>query len=121
MSRTNRRRSRRDTSAVAQASPAYIHRQIPYYDLLSDEGLDKIERHADDLLKEHGIEIRGDDETLRLFKAAGAEVSGERVRFEPGLVKHLASTAPESFTHVARNPERSVTIGGDNTASFRAF
>jgi trimethylamine--corrinoid protein Co-methyltransferase len=37
------------------------------------------------------------------------------VRFPRGLARKLCSTAPSSFTQHARNPERSVEIGGNKT------
>ncbi len=99
-----------------------IRRAIPLYDLLNDEGIGSIERHADRILQEFGIEFRGDAEALRLFGEAGADVRGERVRFEPGLVKHIVQrSAPREFVHRARNPQRSVTIGGQHAAFAPAY
>ncbi|MDJ0945944.1 MAG: trimethylamine methyltransferase family protein [Kiloniellales bacterium] len=113
------RRARRERAPVT--GPAYITRRIPTYELVSEEGLALIEAQAERILKEIGIEFRGDEEALRLFKAAGAEVSGPRVRFEPGQVRALCSTAPRQFTQVARNPARSVVIGGDHTVFSPAY
>lgn len=93
----------------------YITRQIPKVNLLSEEGLALIEENAEIILEEIGIEFREDAEALALFKDAGADVDGERVRFPGGLARALISTAPATFTQIARNPERSVEIGGDNT------
>ena len=50
-----------------------------------------------------------------MWKDAGAEVEGERVRFPRGLCRKLIETAPAEFTQHARNPERNVRIGGANT------
>ncbi len=103
----------RAATASAQG-PAYIHRRIAPYNLLSDDDLDLVERKSDQLLAQTGIEIRDDAESLSLFAAAGAKVDGITVRFEPGQVRSLCSTAPAEFTQFARNPSRSVQIGGDN-------
>ena len=92
----------------------YITRNIPSVDLLSDEGLTLVEENAETILEEIGIDFREDAEALELFKDAGADIDGERVRFPRGLARHLVSTAPASFTQVARNPERSVEMGGRN-------
>jgi len=51
---------------------------------------------------------------LARWREAGAEVDGERVRIPRGLARHLCSSAPRTFTQHARNPERSVEIGGRN-------
>jgi len=88
---------------------------------LSEESLDLIERHADRILGEVGIEFRGDAEALRLFKDAGADVTGERVRFQPGQVRALCASAPRQFTQHARNPARNVEIGGDHTVFSPAY
>jgi trimethylamine--corrinoid protein Co-methyltransferase len=106
---------------VRPEAPAFIRRQIRVYELLGDEGLSLIEATADQLLAEVGMDIRNDPEALRLFAAAGADVDGERVRFEPGLVRALCATAPETFVQHARNPERSVQIGGDAVVMAPAY
>ena len=121
-----RRSGGRAARAAARAggsadAPAYITREIPPYELLSPDGLDVVEAHADRILAEVGVEIRGDDEALALFQAAGAQVDGITVRFEPGMVRALCSTAPREFTQLARNPDRSVQIGGNNVVLAPAY
>ena len=96
------------------SGPAFITRSIPPYELLSEEGLDSVEHHAEHLLSEVGIEIRGDDESLQLFRNAGATVDGITVHFDPGHVRSLCATAPRQFTQLARNPANSVQIGGNH-------
>lgn len=96
----------------------FITRGIPTYDLLDEESLARIEATADRILAEIGIEFREDPETVRLFRQAGGQVTelgSDRwnIRFEPGLIREILKTAPSSFTQHARNPARSVTIGGD--------
>lgn len=116
---TPRSRSGREAKKAERAKiapgPAYITRKIPDYAMLSEEALAQFDVHADRILKEIGIEFRGDEVALKLFKEAGADVQGQRVRFEPGHVRHLCKTAPEVFTQHARNPKRSVQIGGKAT------
>ena len=102
-------------------APPFIRRQIPCYELLGEEGLDLIEENADRILAEVGIELRGDEVALALFRDAGATVDGERVRFDPGHVRSLCATAPRSFTQRARNPDRSVEIGGDAVVLAPAY
>src|SRR3990170_2062245 len=93
----------------------YIKRKINVYEVLDEEGLALIEANADTVLEEIGIEFRDDAEALALFKEAGADVRGERVHFPKGLCRALLKTAPSSYTQHARNPERSVEIGGKGT------
>ena len=122
--RRGRARSFKQNQA-SQPPPAaapYITRALPPYDMLDEEGIARIEEHADLILREFGIEIRGDEEALRLFEQAGAERDGARLKFEPGLVGHIVrQSTPAEFTHVARNPARSVRIGGAHTALAPAY
>ena len=96
-------------------------RRIPTYDLLDEAALAALENHADWILDEIGIEFRGDDEALDLFRTAGARVDGCRVRFEPGHVRHLCSTAPAEFPMYGRGPGDPVTIGGDSVVLLPAY
>ena len=93
----------------------YITRKIPLYEVLNEEGLALIEANADTVLEEIGIEFRDDAEALELFRNAGADVKGERVHFPKGLPRSLLKTAPSQYIQHARNPERSVQIGGNAT------
>jgi trimethylamine--corrinoid protein Co-methyltransferase len=93
----------------------YIKRKIPLYEVLDEEGLALIEKNADTVLEEIGIEFRDDAEALKLWKDAGADIRGERVRFPKGLPRSILETAPSTFTQHARNPARSVEIGGKGT------
>ena len=81
--------------------------------MLSEEGLEIIERNADTLLQEIGIEFRDFPRALDLFRAAGCDIKGERVRFPRGLARRLCATTPSRYVQHARNPERNVVIGGD--------
>jgi trimethylamine---corrinoid protein Co-methyltransferase len=96
-------------------SLTYITRKIRTYEVLDEEGLALIEANADTVLEEIGIEFRDDAEALALWKEAGADVKGERVHFPKGLPRSLLKTAPSIYTQHARNPERSVKIGGNAT------
>lgn len=101
---------------------AGVRREIPAYVLLRDEGLELIEARTDQLLSEIGVEFRGDPEALSLWRDAGADVKGERVRFPPGLPRAIiARSAPKSFIQHARNPARSVRIGENNVVFAPAY
>lgn len=90
-----------------------IMRRIGVYEVLDEEGLSLIEDNADRVLEEIGIEFRDDAEALKLWKEAGADVQADRVHLPRGLCRALLKTAPPTFTQHARNPDRSVKIGGD--------
>ena len=108
----------RDARRAARAhrsheSVPYITRKIPLTEMLSEEGLVIIERNADTLLEEIGIEFRDFPRALDLFRAAGCDIKGERVRFPRGLARRLCATTPSSYVQHARNPARNVLIGSD--------
>ena len=105
------RRSSRE-KALPQAVSSQINLKIPITELLNENGLSIIEENTDVLLEEIGIEFRDDTEVLSLWKEAGADVKGSCVHFPKGLLKQLIKTAPASFTQHARNPSRSIEIGG---------
>jgi trimethylamine--corrinoid protein Co-methyltransferase len=117
--RAARRASRQGGAGQnAQLEVPYITRGIPPYELLGEESLVRIEQTAERILAEIGIEFRDDPETVRLFGAAGGEVTelSEQiwnVKFAPGMIREILKTAPERFTQHARNPAKSVEIGGD--------
>src|SRR5579864_8597302 len=122
-----RRPSGRDAKIAARTARShafvpYITRQIPYYEVLSSEGLELLEHNADTILEEIGIDFRDDPESLAIWKNAGADVQGERVHFARGMCRALIQrTAPREFTQHARNPARSVVIGGKNTVFAPAY
>jgi len=108
-------------SAVVERVP-YITRTMAPFEILSDEGLAQIEENADTILEQVGIDFRDAPEAGQLMRDAGADVDGERVRFPRGMCRQLVqATAPRQFTQVARNPERSVEIGGQSTVFAPAY
>jgi trimethylamine---corrinoid protein Co-methyltransferase len=117
--REAKRAARAARSAV---SVPYITRQIPVYEVMGEESLAIIERNADTILEEVGIEFRDDAEALDIWRQAGADVQGERVRFPRGMCRQLVqATAPAQFTQHARNPANNVVIGGSNTVFAPAY
>lgn len=99
-------------SAVSFETARFIERNIPNLAVLSDEALEIIEYNAETVLEEIGVNFADNPKALALWKEAGADVQGERVRIPRGLARDLCKTAPSRFTQYARNPERNVEIGG---------
>ncbi len=111
--RAGRRAAR---AAAAPVHAPYITRRIRPYELVSDEGLELLEHNADTILEEVGVVFRDHPRSLELLRDAGADVDGERVRFPRGMCRRIVQdNAPRQYTQHARNPERSVQIGGDAT------
>jgi trimethylamine--corrinoid protein Co-methyltransferase len=105
---------RAERTAVSVETAKYIERNVPNYEVLTEEALDVIEANAETVLAEIGVNFVDNPEALERWKAVGATVEGERVRIPRGLARKLCSTAPSQFTQCARNPERNVEIGGKN-------
>ena len=103
---------RAERTAVRIEAARYITRNIPNFEILSEEALQIIEANAEIVLEEIGVNFVDNPEALARWKEAGADVRGERVHIPPGLARKLCSTAPSSFTQHARNPDRNVEIGG---------
>jgi trimethylamine---corrinoid protein Co-methyltransferase len=99
----------------------YIVRNIPTYDILSEENLVRIEATADRILAEIGIDFRDDPVAIDHWRRAGASVDGIRVRFEPGMLRTILKSAPAEFTQHARNPANSVRIGGNSVVFSPAY
>ena len=100
----------------------FIERKIPCYELLDEQGLALIEENADLVLEEIGIEFRDDPEALDILRRAGAQVDGIRVRFPKGMCRAIVqASAPREFMQHARNPVRSVIIGGDRSVLAPAY
>ncbi len=119
--RRNRRSSGKPEAAPVVA-PAYITRKIPEYEILGEEGLALIEANADKILEQTGIDFKDDPDALEMWKQAGASVEGQRVRFPQGMCRKLIQdSAPSQFTQHARNPAKSVEIGGKNTVLVPAY
>ncbi|MGC1486682.1 MAG: trimethylamine methyltransferase family protein, partial [Albidovulum sp.] len=105
---------RAERTAVHFETAKFIERNIPNLEILNEESLAIIEYNADTILEEIGVNFVENPEALERWKAAGAEVTGERVRIPRGLARELCKTAPSSFVQHARNPARNVTIGGNS-------
>ena len=105
---------RAERTAVRIEAAKYIERNIPNLEVLNAEALEIIEANAETVLEEIGVNFVENPAALERWKAAGADVEGERVRLPKGLARELCKTAPQQFTQMARNPEKSVVIGGNS-------
>ncbi len=84
-------------------------------DVLSSKELERIHDASMWILENTGVELL-DAEALDLFAKAGAKVdqSAKRVKIDRGLLLETIATAPPSFTLHARNPGKTVVIGGNH-------
>ncbi|WP_456390155.1 trimethylamine methyltransferase family protein [Profundibacter sp.] len=104
---------RAERTAVKIEAAKYIERKIPNYGMLDEATLEIIEKNAETVLEEVGVNFVDNPQALEIWRKAGAKVDGERVYIPRGLARELCKTAPAKFTQHARNPDRNVEIGGD--------
>jgi trimethylamine--corrinoid protein Co-methyltransferase len=81
---------------------------------MDDEQIEKMDNASMDILEEVGVVFR-DDIALADWRAVGADVRGETVRLDRGLVRELIKTIPSDFTYHARNPANNVRLGGKHS------
>lgn len=113
MARRSRQTRTRTTPSANLASP-FIQRRLPHFDVLDEEQLVRLEAQVDWILEDVGIAFRDDPEALDLWRREGAKIEGDIVRAPADWIRALCAKAPSEFTQLARNPDRSVVIGGNN-------
>jgi len=86
---------------------------LPRYEILDEAALAELERGWRRIVSELGIEFLY-PEALDYLRDAGQQVDGELVRFDPDWILEQVAKAPTEFDLQARNPERTVHIGGNH-------
>jgi trimethylamine---corrinoid protein Co-methyltransferase len=87
---------------------------MPRYEILSEDAMEVLDRGWRRIVTELGIEFML-PQTVELFRQAGQTVEGDNlVKLDPDFILEQVARAPREFELVARNPERSVHIGGDH-------
>lgn len=85
-----------------------------YFELLSAVDIEQIHRTSMQVLAQVGIAFP-QEEVLAVFRDHGARVEAGRVYLTETEVLDRLADIPKQFTLHARNPQRSVTIGGGST------
>lgn len=109
-------RQRTETSPSTIASP-YIKRVIPFFDILDESQLETLDNQVDWMIENVGVAFRDDPTSLDVWREAGVVPVGEHgdlIKADAKWIRELCALAPSEFTQHARNPERSVVIGGIN-------
>jgi trimethylamine---corrinoid protein Co-methyltransferase len=88
---------------------------MPRYDVLSADAMEKLDRGWRRIVTEIGVEFMS-DRALDLFRRAGQRVEEKTVFLDPEFVLAQVAKAPREFDVQARNPARSIHIGGDSMA-----
>ena len=94
------RHAARQAAAHAAGAP-FLTRALKPVEILDEEGLALLEHNADTILEEVGIIFRGDQEALATLHGAGADVTGELVRFPRGMCRQIVqASAPRSLNAI---------------------
>ncbi|MCB8946584.1 MAG: trimethylamine methyltransferase family protein [Ardenticatenaceae bacterium] len=116
--RRKRRVNRRDryqidpeTAVVAKITQPI--NTLPPYELLNDEGLEKIHNASLEILSDVGIDFY-DDEAQAILKQHGVRLEGDTAFFDREMIAEYVAKAPSQFTQLARNPARNVVMGGNH-------
>jgi len=107
------RRSRRVRPSRTVPSP-YIQRKLRYFDPLDEAEIERIEEQVDWMLENVGFAFKDDPSARRIWQESGVKMEGDKVFADATWVREQCAKIPAQFTQLARNPERSVTIGGSN-------
>ncbi len=110
--RRERRESQRPGASRRSGSPGGLTHRLPITTVLSDEGVAHIHTASMRLLKDTGVLIVDYPAAVETFRQHGAQVDGHTVRIDEDTLLHFVRQAPPVFSQLARNPERTVTIGG---------
>ena len=96
---------RAERTAVRIEAARYIERHIPNLEVLNEEALAIIEANAETVLQEIGVNFPEQPAALALWRDAGADVQGDRVRIPQGpRPRALRDRAPD--LHPARPQPR---------------
>src|SRR3954452_19818005 len=87
--------------------------RMPRYEILSQDAVATLDRGWRRIVSELGVEFVL-PEAVEVFAKAGQTVDGQNVKLDPDFVMEQVAKAPGAFDVAARNPERSVHIGGDH-------
>ena len=86
---------------------------LPRYEILSEEAMAVLDAGWRRIVSELGMAFSS-DEAVAAFRSAGQRVDDERVvKLDPDFLLEQVAKAPREFDLQARNPDRSVHIGGD--------
>ncbi len=113
----NQRRGGRQTRRSIRSNiiepmlPALIG-NLPLVEPMTQEDIERIDNASMDILENVGVVFR-DPQAILDWKSVGADVRDEfRVYLDRALVRELISTIPSNITLHARDPQKSVKIGG---------
>ena len=114
---TSRRRKRRTAGVPEKTSLPWkqIRNGLPPIEPLSSDEIESIHQASLQVLAELGMKVT-DLEARKIYAEGGARVDNpeEMVYLDPEMVEAVIKTIPAQFIQKARNPNKSVTLGGNH-------
>ncbi len=118
----SRRQSRARRSRQSSSDRKFVQRPFqalsnPYkpMEIISEDQVESIHQASLKILRDIGLRVESDT-ALRLLSDARADVdiTSKRVRFCPEMVEEMMTDLPGEFTIHARNPQKTVRLGGNS-------
>lgn len=110
------RESRRRRKAEAATAQPFLHPRRAYrpVDILSEEEVAQVHALSLRLLRDVGLKVLHED-AWPILEANGCRVERDSgmTYFDPDAVEHWLAKAPSQFEMLARDPAKSLKIGGD--------
>ncbi|RDD61212.1 trimethylamine methyltransferase family protein [Ferruginivarius sediminum] len=115
MTRRRRSAARRGAPGIKQLPWTRVRNPYAPVEVFTAEQLDKVHDASMRILEEIGIEFMS-KQALSMLDKAGAEVdhASGLVKFDRDMVLDLVAKAPSEVTLRPRNPEHSITLGGNH-------
>ncbi len=110
---TRRPRPTRSIGQVHQPPFAQVPRLYPPIEVLSQDQIEAIHLAALTVLRDTGMRVL-DPTARQLYAQAGAQITEDRVRFDPAMITERLLTIPKTFTLTARNPAKNLHFGGNH-------
>ena len=114
---TSRRRKRRTAGVPEKTSLPWkqIRNGLPPIEPLSSDEIESIHQASLQVLAELGMKVT-DLEARKIYAEGGARVDNpeEMVYLDPEMIEAVIKTIPAQFIQKARNPNKSVTLGGNH-------
>ena len=108
---SRRPRPGRVAGALRQAPFGQVERRYAPVEVISADEVEAIHRAALTLLATTGMRVL-EPAARAAYRGAGAGVEEERVTFPEGMIEDLLRSVPGSFTLRARDPAKSLRLGG---------
>jgi trimethylamine---corrinoid protein Co-methyltransferase len=89
--------------------------ELPRYEILSEDAMETLDGGWRRIVSELGVEFML-PEAVEYFRAAGQKVEENKVFLDPEFLLEQVAKAPREFDLQARNPDKTIHVGGDHMA-----